>query len=434
MDYLKLVEFFNSVDQFGINPGLTRIQLLLEKLGDPQKFLPVIHLTGTNGKTSTARIISSILTEHGLKTGTYTSPHLCSYTERFSVDGAVIPEEKLVEIFEKMLPSLRVVEKEVLPDKFSLFEILTALAFLYFWESKVDALVMEVGMGGRWDATNVVSSRVSVVTNVSLDHTDRLGKTVAEIAWEKAHIIKRGCAAIGGNLERDSLRVVEERCLSEGVDLKLLGRDFALSERKKIDSGQIISVKGLYGEYENLGMHLLGEHQAINATLACVSSEAFLKERLKKKRLKDGLRKTKSPGRLEIIKEAPLVILDGAHNPDGAFQLAKALKSEFTYRNLIFIISILSDKDIEGILKELLPLSSLIIFTENQSYRSAKASLLAEQASNIASCKVVVEPCLAKAIKEALKKANLSDLVCITGSLYTVGDARAYFFNRNNLC
>ncbi len=431
MDYFKLVEYFNSVDQFGINPGLARIQALLKELGNPQDSLSIIHLTGTNGKTSTARIISSILAEHGLKAGNYTSPHLCSYTERFCVDGCFIPELKLVEVFEKNLPSLKKVEKEVYPDKFSLFEILTALAFQYFYEVKVDCVVLEVGMGGRWDATNVIKAPVvSVVTNVSLDHTDRLGETVTEIAWEKAHIIKKGSFAIAGNLVPEALKVVEERCLEEGVALKLLGRDFSLLERRRENSSQIISIKGLYGNYEGLKMHLLGEHQAVNATLATVSVEVFLKEKFSEEKLKTGLRKAKSPGRLEKIKDNPTIILDGAHNPHGAAALAQTLRSEFSYRNLILVISILNDKDIVGILRELMSLASLVIFTENQSYRSTPAHLLAKKAKSLGSCKIVVEPDLPNAIKEALRRAIPVDLICITGSLYAVGDAKLYFANK----
>ncbi|MDI6892191.1 MAG: folylpolyglutamate synthase/dihydrofolate synthase family protein [Actinomycetota bacterium] len=433
MNYKDAVAYLDSIEQFGINPGLERIKALCGEIGNPQNSFPAIHITGTNGKTSTARLTAAILSAHGLKVGLYTSPHLCSYTERVSVDSELIPEEELASLLMYLLPVVERLEKKTHPDRFTLFEIFTALAFLYFHNVGIDCGVIEVGMGGRWDATNVVSSRVSVITNVELDHTDRLGATVEEITREKVGIVKEGSLVIAGKLHPRPLQIVQEWCERKGAVLNIVDRDFCLLSCRSrvcrqagVNGFQKLSIKGLYGRYEDLKLPLIGHHQGVNLTLAVAAVEGFLKGTLSLDGLRRGLERVRCPGRLEIIVKFPTVVLDGAHNPSGAAELARALKSEFSCNNLILVLAILGDKDIDGILKELVPLASLVILSENQSYRSASVNVLMEKLAKFSS-NFICEPDLFKAIEVAIERAGEGDLICITGSLYTVGEARDHF-------
>jgi len=429
LNYKDAIAYLDSIEQFGINPGLERIKALCEEIGNLQNSFPAIHITGTNGKTSTARLTAAILSAHGLKVGLYTSPHLCLYTERVSVDGELIPEEELASLLTYLLPAVERLEKKIHPDRFTLFEIFTALAFLYFHNVGIDCGVIEVGMGGRWDATNVVVSKVSVITNVELDHTDRLGATIEEITREKVGIVKDGSLVIVGKLHSNSLRIVREWCERKGATLKIVGQDFRLLSRRRIDGFQKLSIEGLYGRYKDLRLPLIGRHQGVNLTLAVAAVEGFLERTLSLDGLRSGLERVRCPGRLEIVTEFPTVVLDGAHNPSGAAELAGALKSEFSYNNLILVLAILGDKDIDGILKELAPLASLVILSENQSYRSASVNVLMEKLAGFDS-NFICEPDLSNAIEIAIERAEGRDLICITGSLYTVGEARDYLGRR----
>jgi dihydrofolate synthase/folylpolyglutamate synthase len=425
MDYRDAVTYLDSTIQFGIRPGLERIRTLCQKLESPQDSFKTVHIAGTNGKTSTARITSAILSKHGLKIGTYTSPHLVFYMERFLIDGKPITEENFANSLNKIIPFIEEVNRES-SEKLTHFEILTALAFNLFAQEKLDCGVIETGMGGRWDATNIIFPQVAVVTNVDLEHTDRLGKTVSKIAWEKAHIIKKGCLAIGGSLNRQALSVVKKRCHEEIVELKIFGTDFSIiSAKKTSDETQVISVKGLYGSYDDLFLPLAGEHQAENASVAIAISEAFLKRSLSLEKLRRALKKVTSPGRFEIISRNPLVVLDGAHNPAGILKLAKTL-DQTRFNRLVLVLAILEDKDIDEILKIIIPLANLTIVTENHSERCTKANYLAERVSQL-TLNFIVQKDLKKALGLAIEEAKKDDLVLATGSLYTVGEAKEYF-------
>lgn len=401
--------------------------MLCESLGNPQLSFPAIHLTGTNGKTSTARLISSILTTLGLKVGTYTSPHLESCTERITLSLKPISKKEFASYLSKMIPYIEAVNHRQ-PENLTYFEILTGCAFLYFAEKAVDCGVIEVGMGGKWDATNIVCPRVAVITNVQLDHTDMLGNTHSEIALEKVKIIKNGCQVVTAEDKPEILGIIKKRCVKEKASFKVLGRDFSFLVNCSRDGIQELNIAGLFGNYDGLLLPLIGSHQAVNAALAVVAVEAFCGRALPLRILKKGLAGACSPGRLEVIAPKDFgatVVLDGAHNPAGATALAEALRSCFDYSRLILVLAILQDKDIEGILNRLAPLASMIIFSENQNSRSASVGVLKEYLGS-RDCNCAIEPNLPKAIDLALNYASREDLICITGSLYTVGEAREY--------
>lgn len=424
MDYRDAVKYMDSNIQFGICPGLERIQTLCKKLGNPHKSYKTIHIAGTNGKTSTARIASAILRAHGLKVGTYTSPHLVLYTERFLINDKPITKKLFTDCLSTIIPYIKEVNKES-AEPLTHFEILTALAFYLFAQENLDCAVIETGMGGRWDATNIIFPRVAALTNVSLEHTDRLGKTVAKIAWEKAHIIKEGCMALAGSMLKEALNVIKRRCAEEEVELKVLSSDFWLLEAEKVDfQSQELSVQGLRHRYDHLLLPLAGEHQAKNTALAIAMSEEFLQTPLSLKQLKIACRKVKSPGRFEVVSRDPLIVLDGAHNPAGAAQLAKTL-DQTGIDHIVLVLAILEDKDIDKMLEELIPRAHFTIVTENDNERCVKAVSLAGKVKKLTT-HFEVKPDVREAIKLAVSKAKRDDLVLITGSLYTVGESKEY--------
>lgn len=422
MDYESAIAYMHSTIQFGIRPGLERIRMLCKKLGNPQDSLKSIHIAGTNGKTSTAKIVSTILLEHGLKVGTYTSPHLVCYTERFEINDRPISPDCFARYLEKIIPFVEEVKRES-AEPLTHFEILTALAFYLFTQEKLDCAVLETGMGGRWDATNLVRSRIAILTNVELEHTDRLGKTVREIAWEKAHIIKKGCLAIAGDLNRDALDVTRERCLKEKVELKASGADFALLSRATIeDNAQLLSVRGLFSSYENLLLPLAGKHQTENAVLAIAGAEAFLGGPLSPEKLGLACQAVTSPGRFEVVSTDPLMILDGAHNLAGVLRLLETL-DQLRFDQLVLVLAILEDKNVNAILQAIVPHADLTVVTENHSERCIPANELAQKVAALNPHYLVKKP-LRKAIEAAVGTVGKDDLILITGSLYTIGDSK----------
>lgn len=424
MDYNEAVVYLDGKIKFGIRPGLERISALCRKLGNPHDSFRSIHIAGTNGKTSTARIASSILTEHGLKVGTYTSPHLALYTERFLINAEPIAEEYFGQCLNQIIPCVEAVNGEC-PEPLTHFEILTALAFFLFARERIDCGVIETGMGGRWDATNIINSRVAVVTNVDLEHTDVLGKTISKIAWEKAHIIKKGCSAIGGNLNEEALTVIRDRCANENVESKIFGADFSLVSTKKVsETAQLISVKGLYAGYDNLSLPLAGGHQAENASVAAATCEAFLKKALSLKKIRQAFERASSPGRFELIRREPLIVLDGAHNPAGIRRLAATLK-QVVFNKLVLVLAILEEKNVQEMLEAIIPLANLTIVTENHSDRCMNADHLSAEVSRLTE-DYFTEKDLTRALKLAVKEAKKGDMVLVTGSLYTVGEAREF--------
>lgn len=418
MNFDQAIEYVTGALKFGINPGLERAAKACALLGNPQERYSVVQVTGTNGKTSSSRMIAAILKEEGLKVGLYTSPHLACYTERIAVNGRSVSREDFAEAIASAKPALDVTSRHL--GELTEFEILTVAALKYFALAGADAAVLEVGMGGRWDATSVVRPKVAVITNVDLEHTDRLGSTVSEIAWDKAHIIKGGSIAVGGDLSASALREVEARCRKVGSKLLLLGRDFRVSDALDRSTGSLISVAGLFGTYRGLELNAIGGFQRVNAAIAVAASEALAGGPLSESGVAKALSAVSCPGRMEIISREPFVLVDGAHNPAGMRELVSSLKAICGGRKPVFVVSVSSDKDIAGIVRELRGFAERLIFTENDSYRSASVGELIANAGDSA---FDAEPNMRRAIEKAIESAK-GDPVVITGSLYAVGEAR----------
>jgi dihydrofolate synthase/folylpolyglutamate synthase len=429
MNFQEAEEYLDKRAKLGIKPSLDRIRLLCSKLDEPQLKYPSIHITGTNGKTSTARMVSSIQEVGGARVGRFTSPHLQSITERICIDGRTITERDFAACMEKIIPAVEETDRET-GDPLTYFEVNTAQAFLYFADRKVDTAVVEVGLGGRWDATNLVDSRVQVITGVSLDHVAELGGTIEKIAFEKAGIIKQGSTVISAVRDPEALDVIDDTCLEKGCYLKLMGRDFQLLYQLTygIDSGRVgqaIGIRGLLREYPELFLPLLGQHQAFNAACAIAACEAYAGSirALSSTEVEAGLKRVRSPGRLEVVSLDPLVLLDGAHNPEGASRLANVISNDLDYDDLILVVGILEDKDFKQMLDILVPMAATVIVTRSEYERAAPVRTMRRVVENMGYECIVMEK-VAEAIKFARTMARVSDMVCVTGSLYTVGEAR----------
>jgi len=414
-------------------PDLDRIVDPLGLLGDPQLNFPSIHITGTNGKTSTARMIDALLRELGLRTGRYTSPHLESVTERICVDGEPLSDERFAEVYDEVAPFAEIVDARH-AERVTFFELLTAMGFAAFADAPVDAAVVEVGLGGRWDATNVVNAPVAVVLPISLDHVGILGPTVDAIAAEKAGLIHEGATVICAIQPEDAVRVLVERAATVGATILAEGLTFGVRTRSVAVGGQLLELQGLAGVYDEIFLPLHGAHQAGNAACALAAVEAFVgaadREPLDADLVRAAFAKVSSPGRLEVLRRNPTVMIDGAHNPAGAAALAAALQDAFTFDQLVAVVAILDDKDAAGVLAELEPVVTSIVATTNSSPRAVPATALAEVARDVfGPDRVEVRERLDDAIDLALATAE-SDAalggagVIVTGSIVTAGEAR----------
>ncbi|MEU6646346.1 folylpolyglutamate synthase/dihydrofolate synthase family protein [Saccharomonospora sp. NPDC046836] len=426
-----------------IAPSLTRITALVNLLGDPQRSYPVLHVAGTNGKSSTTRMIEALLTRMGLRAGRYTSPHLQLVTERISIDGAPISAEKYVATYRDIAPFVAMVDRGAGPGDplLSKFEVLTAMAYAAFAEAPVEVAVVEAGMGGAWDATNVADGQVAVVTPIGLDHVDYLGGDLASIAREKAGIIKPGSIAVLAEQEPDAERVLLERAVEVDATVARAGSEFGVLSRDIAVGGQLLRLQGLGGVYEEIFLPLHGAHQAANAALALASVEAFFgagKDRqLVPETVREAFAEVQTPGRLERVRYAPAVLLDAAHNPHGAAALARTIEEEFAFRRLAAVVGVLRDKDARGILEALEPVVSDIVVTRNNSERAMPVDELAALAVLVfGEERVTVEPLLDTAIETAVALVEQTDDpeeplsgggVLVTGSVVTVGEARALF-------
>ncbi|MDO5635258.1 MAG: Mur ligase family protein [Micrococcus sp.] len=373
-----------------MEPRLEPMRRVLALLGEPQHAAPVIHLTGTNGKTSTARMIEAVLRSYGLRTGRYTSPHLQSVTERISVDGEPVADETFVRIWAEILPMVEVVDAELTEQgqpRLTYFEALTTLAFAVFADEPVEVVVLEVGLGGVTDATNVADAAVSVVTPISLDHTDLLGDTEAEIAEEKAGIIKPGGYLVSAAQDPDAAQVLLEAAQAAGVPFRFEGVEFGVLGRSQAVGGQQVAVQGLAGRYDELTLPLYGEHQAQNLAVAVAALEAFLgggERELDIELLREGLAQVSSPGRLEVLRSAPTVLVDAAHNPDGVRATAAAVKESFGFTRLSLVLGVLAEKDarsmLEVLYREFGDLVEDVAVTQSSSPRAIPAGELAQLA------------------------------------------------------
>ena len=415
-----------------LDPSLDRIRDLMHLLGDPQAAVPVVMVAGTNGKTSTARMIDSLLRTFGLRVGRYTSPHLESITERITLEGEPIPEEKFVAAYEELAPFLDLVDARH-EHPLSYFEVLTALAYVVFADAPVDVAVIEVGMGGTWDATNVVDAVVAVVTPVSLDHQAYLGDTVAEIAGEKAGVIKHDSIAVLAQQSLEAAEVLLRQAVLVDATVAREGLEFGVLSRTLAVGGQLLQLRGLGGDYDDVLLPLHGAHQAGNAAVALAAVEAFLgggRGLLDVDQVRAGFAAVTSPGRLEVVRRGPTVLVDAAHNPHGARALASALTEDFAFDQLIGVVAVLSDKDARGVLEALEPVLDHVVVTRSLSPRALDLATLAEVASDVFGAdRVEVLPGLPDALDFAIARADeASHLgsvgVLVTGSVVTAGDAR----------
>ena len=424
MQYKQSIDWLYSFKKHGSKLGLERISYLLERLHNPEKNITIIHVTGTNGKGSVCKYLGSILQKAGYHVGVYISPHLQRFSERMVINDAEISEKEIVFLIEKVKPVVEEMIADNKPPTF--FEIVTAMAFLFFSDSSVDFAVVEVGLGGRFDATNVVLPAVSVITNISLEHTDRLGEDVSSIAFEKAGIIKDHVpvvTAVNNEAKQVIQRIAQEKnapiILVEKENWKRLSHSLNYQE---------FCINGLLNDY-TVKTSMLGRYQGENIALA-----VFVAEQLQLKGVYvadrdiiDGVSLAFNPGRMEIIGKNPTVLLDGAHNPFGMQMLAKTLKEDFFYERLILIVGILKDKNIDHMLSVIAPLSDVFIATKSHNDRACEPNDLKERMAKLGYSKeLFVEQSLKKAIDRALSIAQTQDLICISGSLFTVGEARTY--------
>ena len=421
-----------------INPTLERIALLADLLGSPQLSYPTIHIAGTNGKTTTTRLIDSLCFELGLRTGRFTSPHLESYLERICINGEMISEAAMIATYEDVAPYFQLVD-ERMSHRLSFFEAITGLSFVAFAEHPVDVGIFECGMGGEWDSTNVIDAKVSVVTPIGLDHTQYLGDTLTAIATTKSGIIKPGSFAVLARQELDPAQVLMRKCAEVEATPIREGVEYQVSNRSLAVGGQLISIKGVYGDYEELFLPLHGEHQASNAATALAAVEVFAGERkLDEELVRTAFAKASSPGRCEIVHRSPTVIIDAAHNPHGAKSLRKTIESEFDFDSIIGIVAPMGDKDTDGILEEFEAIMTTVIITKNSSHRAAPIDELAAQAREIfGGDRVLTKDSLESAIDAAITQAKFevemnekSCAVLIAGSVISAGEARAFIRKR----
>ncbi|MDQ0923130.1 dihydrofolate synthase/folylpolyglutamate synthase [Pseudarthrobacter sp. W1I19] len=432
-------ELLGRAPENKMEPRLAPLFRAMDVLGEPNKAYPIIHVTGTNGKTSTARMIESVLRAHGLSTGRYTSPHLSKVTERISIDGHPVSDETFVRIWDEIRPYLQIVDSELEAEgqpRLTYFECLTILGFAIFADQPVNVAVIEVGLGGITDATNVGDGQVSVVTPISLDHTDLLGETTEDIAHEKAGIIKPGGYLISAAQPLDAAQVLLEKAKDVGVPFKFEGVEFGVESRTVAVGGQMVTIQGIAGRYPDLLVPLHGAHQAQNAAVAVAALEAFFggEKELGFDVLQEGFAAATSPGRLEVVRTAPTIVVDAAHNPDGIKASAAALQEAFTFTRLVPVVGVLREKDAEEVLRQLKEslggLAEEYCFTQSNSPRAVPAAELAELAIDLGfgEDNVHIAEKLDDALEWAVERAeandDLSGAVLVTGSITLVAEAR----------
>jgi len=421
MDYQQSLTTMQELSKFGINLGLGRIEELLRRLGNPQKSLSFIHIAGTNGKGSTGAMISSILTSSGKKTGFFSSPHLDSYCERFRLDGQDIKEEKFAALLSGILGHIKDMQKEGFESPTE-FEVCTALALFYFVQEKADWVVLEAGMGGAIDSTNIVDAKIAVLTNVAFDHMKYLGDTIEDIARVKAGIIKKG-AHVFTAAQGVALDIIRQKAGQEDAILDVWQEQLFCYPIEDSPEGQIMRIVTHHATYDHLYLPLLGRHQQANATLAVAAAgEAGADE----ESIRKGLAKTYWPARLELIDTKPQVLIDGAHNPHGMEALAYALKYYWPQKRMLGIIGMLADKDKESALSMILPYMDELIFTTPPAERAGDCEELLHIALQLG-YKAQVEENMAKAFQLAWDLAGPDDLIVVCGSLYLAAPARNWF-------
>ncbi|GAB3435878.1 bifunctional tetrahydrofolate synthase/dihydrofolate synthase [Actinophytocola sediminis] len=421
-----------------IEPTLRRIAALVDLLGDPHTSYPAVHVAGTNGKTSVARMIDALVTRIGLRVGRFSSPHLQLVTERIAVDGAPITPARYVEVYRDIEPYVAMVDRDA-EIAMSKFEVLTGMAFAAFADAPVDVAVLEVGLGGTWDSTNVVDARVAAIGPIGVDHVEYLGSDLAGIAAEKAGVIKEGAVALLAEQTPEVAQVLLTRCAEVGASVARSGMEFGVLRRDVAVGGQLLKLQGLGGAYEDIFLPLHGPHQAANAAIALAAVEAFFgagaQRGLDVEAIREGFASVVVPGRLERVRSAPTVFVDAAHNPHGATALAAALEADFAFTKLVGVVGMMADKDARGILSALEPVLHEVVITTNSSERAMSAEELGDVATDVfgvdrVSVRARLDDALEAAIElaESDADAQLSGVgVVVTGSVVTAGEARALF-------
>ena len=426
VDYILTFADYERISRSAVVFDLARVEALLERLGQPHLQAKTVHVAGTKGKGSTSAMIASILTAAGYKTGLYTSPHLLSFTERIQVDRRPVSKEQFASLAEKVRPEVEAVNRDGGLGELTTFEILTAMAFVQFADARVDHQVLEAGLGGRLDATNVIQPQVCAVTSISYDHTEILGDTLAKIAREKAGIIKPGICVVSAPQAPEASAVIEEVCREKKAPLFRVGKEITWENLEGSDACQRFRLRGLNGEYD-LEMPLLGEHQVENAAvaIACAEILASAGAAISPLNISRGLLEVHWPGRLQVLRRRPLLVVDGAHNDDSVRKLGKALKDHFVFDCLLMIVGASQEKNVAGIVREIAAMAPRVIVTRSGNPRAAPVSRLCEQFLRYG-----VDPVPADnvplAVDKALAMAGERDLICATGSLFVVAEILEY--------
>jgi dihydrofolate synthase/folylpolyglutamate synthase len=415
--YQEAVSYLYNLQKFGIKFGLSKTSNLLKALGNPHKGQKYIHIGGTNGKGSVAAFIASILEETGLRVGLYTSPHLVRFTERIRINRVEITREKAAELIEE----LRDISAQEEPPTF--FEATTAMALAYFARENTDIAIMEVGMGGRLDATNVITPLVSVITNISKEHEFFLGSRLLDIAGEKGGIIKEGVDVVTGATQPNVIHLFESICEEKTAPMWRLGKDFRYRT-----TGSGLHYRGLNRHFNGLRLGLKGKFQNRNGALALAAIERIEETGIEvsSRSIREGLKKSIWPGRMQVVAKNPTIILDGAHNPSAMKALADSIKTDLRFRQMILVFGVMEDKEIGQILRRIVPLSDYIICTRPVYYRAASPETIMAEGARLGKPGEMV-PLLTEAIEKAKEIADPRDLIVICGSLFTVGEAMTYF-------
>ena len=439
MNYLEVCKYLDNALVFGIKPNLLRINRILEMLGSPHKKIEFIHIVGTNGKTSTTKITSAILNSHDCSAGYYISPHINSYTERISIRGRDISQDNFTEVFKEIFPFIEKVNEINLGGEMTQFEILTAMMFYAGCKEKLKVIVLEAGMGGRWDATNAANARTVGLTGVSLEHTAILGATIEAITKEKVEVIKNKSSVATASTDEDVLKILKEKIIKTGSDFYKIGSDFAVKSVKKNSiSGFTADLKGIYGTYENIIFPLPGDYQKSNLILAIVLSELFLGYELNTEKINHGLAQTNISGRFQLMKTNPVFIADASHNPEGIINLTENLDDYFKSSRKIIIFSVLKDKEYKKMIRAVLQVSDIVIVTSSYSERSLEINLLEEEV--LRQSQKLKKECLKSpkliykidnienSIKYSLSIALKNDIICLTGSITNLEFVKSEYF------
>jgi len=428
--YRQVCKYLDDCLIFGIKPSLIRIKKILELLDNPQKKVDFIHIVGTNGKTSTTKMIAAILNHNGIHTGYYISPHINSYTERMWISGQEVSEKKFAEVFNEIYPCVEEVNKMDLEGPVTQFEIISAMAFKLAENEDIEVMALEAGMGGRWDATNVADSRVVGLTGVSLEHTDKLGTTIREIALEKVEVIKKKALTATTSCDKEVLEIITGKVENTGSRLFLFGRDFYIQKEVNLGlNGWMLDIRGIKNVYRNIALPLLGYYQTLNLSLAIALSELYLgirKKKISEKEIKESISGVQAKGRFEIIRKRPLVIADASHNPEGIENFIKNAVSYFGNRKKIIIFAVLKDKDYGSMVEKIIGISDILILTSSLNSRSLDISRLEKvvkekikwlKDGSFRPDIVYKIDTIENSIKFALKISGRNDIICITGSI-----------------